>query len=119
MRLMRKVFFTTKRHEPSPRQSVGGDERKPGIEGVERERGWRRCSEAAEVSRWRDGDTPEPDLLARRQQQALAAVDLVDVAALEGEAHVAALEPGLDAVGVVRAGRVAGLARTVDPDHRL
>jgi hypothetical protein len=28
MGLMRKVFFTAKRREPSPRQSVGGDERK-------------------------------------------------------------------------------------------
>lgn len=53
------------------------------------------------------------------ERQPLVAVNALEVLWLEREADVAPLEPGVDTVGVVRAGRIAGLAAAVHADHRF
>ncbi|MNT81277.1 hypothetical protein D3C72_2208520 [compost metagenome] len=52
----------------------------------------------------------EGSLLAWHQGQALIAIGPLSVLRLQRHAHVTALEPSVQAVGKVRAGRVAGLA---------
>src|SRR5690606_14975532 len=56
-------------------------------------------------------------LTVRNQQQTFCAVHLLQVLGLERKALIITVTPGLDAVGVMGAGRVAGLAAAVQADQ--
>ena len=58
-------------------------------------------------------------LFAGNQGQAGLAVHLVEVLRLHREADVLALEPGIDAIGVMWTGGVAGLSGAVLAHHRF
>src|SRR5690606_16671701 len=61
---------------------------------------------------------PYPASALRNQPQALGAIDRVEALRLEREAHVAPLHPSLDAIGVMRAGRVTRLPGALQADQR-